>query len=54
MPTMPPFDEAYATWPTWPSNAAIDAVLTMTPRWPFSSGSVCAIASEARGRCRRS
>ena len=37
---MPPFDAAYAAWPTWPSYAAMEAVLTMTPRWPCSSGSV--------------
>ena len=27
--TTPAFEAAYAAWPTWPSNAAIDAVLTM-------------------------
>ena len=32
MPTMPPLDAEYAAWPICPSNAAIDAVLTMTPR----------------------
>ena len=33
-------------WPTWPSKAAIDAVIRMTPRSP-SSGSLPAIASAA-------
>ena len=32
MPTTPPLDAEYAAWPIWPSNAATDAVLTMTPR----------------------
>src|SRR6185295_124020 len=36
MPTTPPFDAEYAAWPIWPSNAAIDAVLTTTPRSPSS------------------
>jgi hypothetical protein len=44
---MPPLDEEYAAWPTCPSRAAIEAVLMMTPRWPFSSGSVAAILSAA-------
>ena len=44
---MPPLEEEYAAWPTWPSYAAIDAVLMITPRWPCSSGSVSAIRSAA-------
>ncbi len=47
---MPPLDEEYAAWPTCPSYAAMEAVFTMTPRWPWSSGSVCAICSEASAR----
>ena len=39
MPTTPPFDAEYAAWPIWPSNAAIDAVLTMTPRSPSAFAS---------------
>ncbi len=31
-------------WPTWPSKAASDAVFTIAPRSPSTSGSVCAIA----------
>ena len=31
-PTMPPFDALYAAWPTWPSKAAMLAVLITTPR----------------------
>ena len=44
---MPPFDAAYAGWPIWPSNAAIDAVLMMTPRSPLGSGVFCAMAAAA-------
>ena len=32
MPTTPPLDAEYAAWPIWPSNAATEAVLMMTPR----------------------
>src|SRR3954470_20156910 len=46
MPTTPPFDALYAAWPICPSNAATDAVLTMTPRSP-STGSVSTIAAAA-------
>ena len=35
----------YAICPVWPSMPAIDAVLTMTPRWPLSSGSFAAMAA---------
>ena len=44
---MPPLDAEYAAWPIWPSNAATEAVLTITPR-PPSTGSVAAIAAAAR------
>ncbi len=46
MPTTPPLDAEYAAWPIWPSNAATDAVLTMTPR-SSPSGSVLAMRSAA-------
>src|SRR3954468_9839132 len=46
MPTTPPFDALYAAWPICPSNAATDAVLTMTPRSP-STGSVSTMAAVA-------
>src|SRR5580692_5241420 len=47
-PTMPPLDAEYAAWPTWPSNAATDAMLTMAPRVPSASdGCVLAIAAAA-------
>src|SRR3954447_13473612 len=46
MPTTPPFDALYAAWPICPSNAATDAVLTMTPRSP-STGSVSTMAAAA-------
>ena len=46
MPTTPPLDAEYAAWPIWPSKAATDAVLTMTPR-SSSIGSVLAIRSAA-------
>src|SRR3954471_18121059 len=46
MPTTPPFDALYAAWPICPSNAATDAVLTMTPRSP-STGSLSTIAATA-------
>ncbi len=48
MPTTPPFEAEYAIWPTWPSNAAIEAVLTQTPRSPSSSGSFAIIALAAK------
>ena len=44
---MPPLDAAYAGWPIWPSNAAIDAVLMMTPRSPASSGAFSVITAAA-------
>src|ERR671910_1098344 len=31
MPTTPPLEAEYASWPIWPSYAAIDAVITITP-----------------------
>ena len=35
MPThAAPLEAEYASWPTWPSNAATEAVLTITPRSP--------------------
>jgi len=37
---MPPLLAEYAAWPRWPSNAAILAVLMMTPRWPPSTSGV--------------
>ena len=49
MPCTPPLEAEYAIWPIWPSNAATEAVLMTTPRWPDSSTvSVLAIASAAR------
>src|SRR6476659_7312743 len=45
--TTPPFDAEYAAWPIWPSYAATDAVFTITPRWPSSSGSFADIADAA-------
>ena len=47
MPTTPPFDAEYAAWPIWPSNAAIDAVFTITPRSPSSPGAFADIACAA-------
>ncbi len=44
---MPPFEAAYAIWPIWPSKAAIEEVLTQTPRSPSVSGSLSPIAAEA-------
>ncbi len=44
---MAPFDDAYAAWPICPSNAAMLAVLTITPRSP-SSGSCPAVRCAAR------
>ncbi len=49
-PTTPLFEAAYATWPICPSQAAIEAVLTHTPRSPSPSGSLPAIAAQARRR----
>src|SRR4051812_12860471 len=46
MPTTPPLDALYAAWPICPSNAATDAVLTITPRSP-STGSLSTIAATA-------
>ena len=38
----------YAAWPTWPCDAAPDAVLTITPRSPVSaSGSFVAMRAAA-------
>src|ERR1700722_128442 len=48
IPTTPPFDAEYAICPTWPSNAAIDAVWMHTPRSPSSPGSLAIIALDAR------
>ena len=48
MATMAPFDAAYAGWPIWPSYAAIDAVLTITPRSPLSAGAFWEITAAAR------
>ena len=45
---MPPFDAEYDAWPIWPSNAATEAMLTIAPRSPYSSGSVVLIAVAAR------
>ncbi len=47
MPTTPPFDAEYEACPICPSNAATDAMLTMAPRSPLSSGSVWLIAVAA-------
>ncbi len=44
--TTPPLEALYAAWPIWPSNAAIEAVLTITPR-SSSSGSCSVIAAAA-------
>ena len=44
MPTTPPFDALYASWPICPSKAATDAVFTITPRRPSASGSDFAIS----------
>ena len=44
----PPFDAAYAAWPTWPSVAATEAVLTMTPRSAPASGSRPIMSAAAR------
>ena len=46
-PTSPPLEAEYATWPIWPSKAAIEAVLMITPRLPASSGALDAIGCEA-------
>jgi hypothetical protein len=48
MPTTPPLEALYAICPIWPSNAAIEAVLTMTPRSPSSVGSFALIAAAAK------
>src|SRR5262245_60193896 len=45
--TTPPFDAAYAACPIWPSYAAFDAVLTITPRSPSGVGSFPTIAAAA-------
>src|SRR5689334_14719 len=47
MPTTPAFDALYAAWPIWPSNAATDAVLTITPRSPPALGELLVIADAA-------
>ena len=41
-------DDAFR--PIWPSKAAIEAVSTITPRWPSASGSFPAIAVAAARR----
>src|SRR6185312_14819368 len=48
MPTTPAFDALYAAWPICPSNAATDAVLTMTPRSPSPFAIFFAIACAVR------
>ena len=45
MPTTPPFDAEYAACPIWPSYAATEAVLTITPRSPSVPASLCCISS---------
>src|SRR4249919_1145694 len=47
MPTTPPFEAEYAAWPIWPSKAATEAVLTITPRSPSSPAALCCIRSAA-------
>jgi len=47
MPTTPPLDAEYETWPICPSNAATDAVLTIKPRSPSAFGSLCCITLAA-------
>ncbi len=42
----------YATWPFWPSIAATEAQLMMTPRSPLASGVLLAICRDTRGRQR--
>ena len=43
--TIAPLAAAYGTIVTWPSKALIDAVCTITPRWPSSSASLAAKAA---------
>ena len=46
MPTTPALDAPYAACPIWPSNAATDAVLIITPRSPSAiAGSACIAAA---------
>jgi hypothetical protein len=47
MPTTPAFDAEYAACPICPSNAAIDAVVTITPRSPPASGALSTMAPAA-------
>ena len=42
-----PWMRVYAAWPIWPSKAATDAVLMITPRSPSAFGAFLAIASAA-------
>ncbi len=48
MPTIPAFEAEYAACPIWPSNAAIEAVLMITPRSSPSPGVLPVIAAAAR------
>ena len=45
---IPPLDAAYAVWPIWPSKAAAEAVVTITPRSPSASGSLFCMKPAAR------
>jgi len=48
IPTTPPLDAEYAACPICPSNAATEAVLTMTPLSPSALGSFFEITQAAR------
>ena len=48
MPTTPPLEAEYDSWPIWPSKAAIDAVMTTAPRSPSSPASDWAMAFAPR------
>ena len=48
IPTMPPLEAEYAAWPIWPSKAATEAVLTITPR-SSPSGSLLDMAEVGLG-----
>eukprot|EP00411_Alexandrium_monilatum_P035448 CAMPEP_0175343124 /NCGR_PEP_ID=MMETSP0095-20121207/7189_1 /TAXON_ID=311494 /ORGANISM="Alexandrium monilatum, Strain CCMP3105" /LENGTH=143 /DNA_ID=CAMNT_0016640549 /DNA_START=157 /DNA_END=589 /DNA_ORIENTATION=- len=45
MPTTAPLDAEYANWPFWPSKAATEATLMITPRFPSASAGSLAIAA---------
>ncbi len=47
IPTTPPLEAEYAAWPIWPSNAATEAVFTITPRSPTAFGVPLAMAIAA-------